>query len=473
MNRKSIVHDLKHILGADKVVDDELLIKLYAKNAVYLESSAIAVTFPQTTNDVSMLVKYAYKNNLKIYPQGSTSELVGSSTPSEDGIIISFERMNKIKEVSVIDSYAIVEPGVRLIELNNTLVKYKLMFPIDPASVKAASVGGAINTGAGGMMGIKYGTIKDWVLGLKIVLPDENGTILNLGGRTAKCRQGYDLIRLIIGSEGTLALITEAILKIAACPENVISIAGFFPSLKNLVQTVVEVKRSSLDIYMMEFIDAKTVDICIKAMDVPIRGRGHFLLTSVIVCPEGANRILGLLHDIYSSNNALSIYKAKNLSQAEKLGIFDVRRALYPASIRIASQQTGYLSRKLIYMEDISVPPSKLIDAIDMLNNLSNKYQIPMTLGGHIGDGNLHPIFWVDEKDEAGKRMLLDLVKDIMEIAIKLGGTISSEHGIGITRKRGLREELKARGSLKALYIMAEIKRIFDPKGILNPNKIF
>ncbi len=474
LNKDQIVEDLKKILGGDKVSGDALSIKLYSRNAVYMQGDAIAVVFPTSTQDVSKIVRYCFEKNLRIYPQGSASELVGSSTPHGDGIIVSFVRMNRIKEKNYIDSYVMVEPGLRLVDLNEELSEDGYMFPVDPASVKSASVGGAVNSGAGGMMGAKYGTMKDWVLGLEAVLPDRDGTVLKLGGRTTKNREGYDLVRLIIGSEGTLAIVTEAILKITVAPERIVSIAGFFPTLEDLMKCVIEIKKRKLNIFIMEFVDELTAKTTIEVLKSKVKGEGAMLITSVATTDESAEKTLKNLEDTYIISGASSIYKAYSRDEAEESGIFEIRRNYYPASIKIAAGERGDVEVKpLVYGEDISVPPTKLVEAIDKIRKLGEKYNIPMTLAGHISDGNIHPVIWLSEKDEARRKAFNSLVKDIMKMAIDLGGVISSEHGIGLTKREELVMAYEVKKSLKAIDLMKKIKKIFDPKNILNPDKIF
>lgn len=474
MNKDKVIGDLTKILDRDRVIDDELIIRLYCRNAVYMEGSALAVVFPKSTDEVSQIVGYAYKNDIKIYPQGSSSEIVGSSIPGKDGIVLNLQMMNRIKEVNIIDSYTVTEPGVRLQELNIELQRYGYIFPVDPASVKSASVGGAINSGSGGMMGALYGTIKDWVLELEAVVPDESGSILRLGSKTMKNRQGYDLVRLIVGSEGTLVIVTEATLKIIPSPENIATVAGFFRDLISLMNTVVEIKRNRLRPLIMEFVDDKTVETAINVLGSRISGKGHFLITSIETQYEATERILKVVKDIYESNGASDIYMAKSPEETEELGLYDIRRNYYPASIKIASEsRRDPESRVLVYVEDISVPPSKLVEAVKRIRKLEEIYRIPMTLGGHISDGNIHPVMWVEESDKAGVERLHKMIKDIMEIAVELGGTVSSEHGIGTSKKDGLRMELDRKGSTKTLEYMRDIKKVFDPKNILNPGKVF
>ncbi|MGC8932259.1 MAG: FAD-binding oxidoreductase [Candidatus Methanodesulfokora sp.] len=469
---REIVEDLRKILGKESVEDDELTIKLYSRDAAYIEGNALAVVFPKSTEEVSALLSYAYKKDLKIYPQGSTSELVGSSTPRDDGVILSLSRMDRIKEYSVVDMYAVTEPGVRLVELNETLAEVGYMFPIDPASVKSATVGGAVNSGAGGMMGLRYGTMKDAVLGLEIVLPDEKGTVLKIGGKTTKNRAGYDLVRLIVGSEGTLAVVTEATLKIVPMPENIVSVASFFPDLDDLVNAVVELKRRGVNLYIAEFLDAQTVEAA-KVMRPRIRGEGNLLIISVDVAREAAERVLSVLEGIMRDNNASAVFKARSMKEAEEMGIFDMRRGFYPASIKIAAERRRDIEkRSIFFIEDISVPPSRLAECVKRIRELAEKYNVNMTLGGHIGDGNLHPNVWFEEGNEEEKRRALEFLDELMKLAVDLDGTVSSEHGIGTTKKEFLLMEMERKG-MKAIEIMREIKRVFDPKGILNPGKLW
>ncbi|RSN72211.1 MAG: glycolate oxidase subunit GlcD [Thermoproteota archaeon] len=466
-----VIRDLEALLGPENVSDDELVIKLYSKDAWKFEGSALVVVFPRSTEDVSKIVRYAYKNNLKVYPQGSASELVGSSTPSKDGIILSFERMKRIKEVDVVSSYITVEPGITIWEMNLFLAKYGYMFPVDPASVKAATVGGALSTGAGGLMGAKYGTMKDWVLGMTVVLPDENGTVLHIGGKTTKDRTGYDLVRLIVGSEGTLAIITEATLKIVPIPEALVTVVAFFASLEDLMNAVIEIKKNRISPFMMELIDSATVRMILENIGSRIRGEGHYLMVSVDTTSESIERILNTLEGILRKNNASQIFKARSQAEAEEMGLLDIRRNLYPGMVLYAtSKLKDPTSSFYLYGEDISVPPSKLVEAVKRFRELEAKYGIPITLGGHVGDGNLHPaaIVYEEEKKEIGER----ISAEIMDIAISLGGTISSEHGIGTLKKEKLKHYFEERESEKALEIMRAIKKVFDPKGILNPGKV-
>ncbi len=466
-----VVRELTQILGPEKVVSDQHVIRLYAREPSGLEGHVKAVVFPESVEDASKVLRWAYHKEVYIYPQGSTTDLVGGAYPERPGIVVSTERMKKIKEVSVVDSIVVVEPGVRLWDLNVELARHGYMFPIDPGSVKVATVGGAVNTGAGGMRGARYGTMRDWVLGLTVVLADSEGSVLRLGCRTLKCRQGYDLVRLIVGSEGTLAFVAEAILKITPLPENVVVLLAFFPTLEDLVEAVIEVKKRAMDTLLMEFMDEDSARLAAETLGAEIKPDGHMLLMGVPVNKEASERVLGELAEIARRARARSIYTARSMAEAEDKKLLEIRRSLF-ATQAILTQRELKGRRAMMLMEDIAVPPSKLLEAVKALKELEREYGFKMVLGGHIGDGNLHPTISYPADDEEAKKRALEWYYKVMELAIDLGGTVSAEHGIGTLKKRALEMELRRHGSLKALELMRGIKKVFDPKGILNPGKV-
>jgi len=331
------------------------------------------------------------------------------------------------------------------------------MFPVDPASMKSATVGGVIAAGGGGLRGALYGTMREWLMELEVVIPDENGSIIRVGCKTTKCRQGYDLVRLFVGSEGTLGIVTEATLKISPIPENTVTAVGFFDRLE----------------YAMEFLDAKTVEMGKQNLQLDWDVRGNMLIVSVAGPLEAAEKYLNILEESMKAANATTIMKAASQDEAEKLRLFDLRRACYPSAIQLAAlSMDPEKSKPLVLIEDIAVPPTKLPETVRRLRSLEEKYGLPLVIFGHVGDGNLHPTTWIDMTDEEAKKKVWQMFDEIMEIALDMGGTISAEHGIGLLKKKGLEMELKRKNSLRALELMREIKKIFDPKNILNPGKV-
>ncbi len=471
-----IAKDLSNLIGESKVSIDEALLRIYSRDPLGNEGKALAVVFPEEPEDVSKVVAYCYKNDIKIYPQGSGTGLAETFLPlsSEPGIVISFEKMKRIIDVSIVNSYVVVEPGIRIDDLNLELASKGYMFPVDPASSSVATVGGAINSGAGGMRGAKYGTMKDWVLGLELVLPDENGSRVFAGCRTLKCREGYDLVRLIIGSEGTLALVTKAYLKITPLPETVIVALAFFPKLEDLMEAVIDIKSQGVQPYILEFLERRTAEIAAKSLKSEIEIGGHMLLVGIDVNEEAASRFESWIDKVLRKHNATSVYTAKSWSEAEDKGLFDLRRSLFPAQMKMAREiyKDVKEAKIMVLLEDIAVPPSKLVEAVEGLKALEEKYGFVTMLGGHVGDGNLHPSIGFNALDPNDTKRAEEWFKDLIRLTIKLGGTISAEHGIGIDKKEALKMVLEAKGSLKLLEIMRDIKKVFDPKNILNPGKV-
>ena len=446
-----------------EVITDPNVVALYSREPVGLSGPARAVAFPEAPDDVSAIASLAYKYEVAIYPQGSTSSLSGNAYPAVEGVVVSFERMSAIKEVSLVDSVAVVEPGLRIDELNLELSKHGYMFPVDPASQAVATIGGAINNGAGGMRGAKYGTMRDWVNGLEVVLADESGTRLRLGCRTVKCRQGYDLVRLIVGSEGTLALVTEATLRIAPLPEDVVTVMAFFDGVEKAMSAYMAIKGSRMQPYIAEFMDSRTVELAKQASSSPVDASGDMLLVSLETTPESAERHLSLLERLVRESGASSVYTARGHRETDEL--LALRRALFPAQVNMF-RRPGKGFQLLI--EDIVVPPSRVPEAVRALRSLDAKYGITSSIGGHIGDGNLHPAIGFDPGDPAEAKVAASWFDDVVSLALSLGGAISAEHGIGTVKRPYL---AKAVGE-RQLEIMRAIKRAFDPKGLLNPGKL-
>jgi glycolate oxidase len=462
---------LEGLLGRGKVYTDPAIVALYTREPSGLEGTSWAVVFPESAEDVSRIASWAFKEEVPLYPQGSTTSLSGSAEPL-GGVVVSFERMNRILEVSIVDSVTAVEPGVRIAELNTVLAGYGYMFPVDPASQTVATVGGAINSGAGGMRGAKYGTMRDWVNQLEIVLVDEKGSRMRVGCRTVKCRQGYDIVRLIVGSEGTLALVTRATLRITPLPEATPTVMAFFDSLEQLVEAFIEVKRAGVQPLIAEFLDDHTVEIARRGLEGFENAHGHMLLVSVEANREAVRRLLDWLVGTVRRHGGRDVRVAESLEEAERKGLLALRRRLFPAQLEYSRRMLGGRGRVQVFIEDIAVPPSRLPQAVEELRILSERYRLPVALGGHIGDGNLHPAVGFNPDDAAAAKRVHEWFTDVMRIAVKLGGTVSAEHGIGTLKREGLRMELKALGAEKMLDIMLGIKRLFDPKGLLNPGKI-
>ncbi|MDI9646790.1 MAG: FAD-linked oxidase C-terminal domain-containing protein [Archaeoglobales archaeon] len=460
-----IVQEISRIVGKENVSKDPVVLQLHSMDAIKKSGKTNLVVFPENTEQVSKIMKFCYENEIKVYPQGSSTELSGSSIP-EDGLVLNLSKMNKIEDISILDGYVITQAGAKLLEIEEKLNDLGFTFPIDPGSLRAATVGGAINTGAGGMKGAKYGTIVDWVLGLEIVTAD--GRILNIGSKTLKCRQGYYLTKLIVGSEGTLAIVTRAILKIVPMPENMVYGVGIFRSPEDAMEAVLEIKKAKILPAVLEFLDS---DLVKAGRDiVQLKEEGDMLLVGIECNFEARDRIAENLKEILRKN-ALDVEVAKTTKEAEERNLLGLRRAFYPLALKLASQDFGN-KKHLVLIEDIAVPVSKLPRVVKDIKACAAKYGFRVLIAGHVGDGNLHPTIWTLLDDSEMMERAEKFYMDVMKIALENEGTISAEHGIGVMKKKGLEMEMSYRKSEYALELMRKIKSIFDPKNILNPGKV-
>ncbi|MGC9130869.1 MAG: FAD-binding oxidoreductase [Pyrobaculum sp.] len=432
----------------ERFIEDGVTARLYIRDASFMEfSESIAgVVFPVDEEEVVKLVRWAARNKVPLFPQGSATSLSGNASATAKGVVVSFEKMDKV-EIDPVDGVAVVGPGVRLEELNVELARHGLFFPVDPGSVKSATVGGAIANGAGGMRGAKYGTMKDWVLGLRVVTG--RGDLLRIGCRTYKCRNGYDLVRLFVGSEGTLGLVTEAILKLAPVPESAVAVLAYYDDLETLVEDVVRVRAGRLWPLFAEFLDAPTSAV------VGLENRNTLFL-GVDVNAGAEERALRRLESLVRGEVA---QRALDWGGAMKL--LEPRRKLFYGQISTAHKDGG-----ILVIEDVAVPISKLPEAVRGLKKLAERHGLPLLLGGHIGDGNLHPATWYRRGEGPGR--VEKFLRDMAELVVKLNGTVSAEHGIGVLKKDLIKMELGE----EALNYMRELKRVFDPYNILNPGKI-
>ena len=472
-----VYDELRSILGR-RVSRDPVDIGLHAVDAssYYFIPRDVAdryiLALPQDVEEVSEIVKVCYMYNVAIIPQGSSTDIsMGGGALSmtataqiytlERGIILHTGRMDKVNEISEVDRIAVIDPGLRIDALNEKLLETDLFFPVDPASARAATVGGAIATGAGGLRGAKYGTMRDWVLGLEFV--DGVGRIHRVGCRTVKCRQGYDITRIMVGSEGTLGVITKAVLKLWPRPPHIARIMAVFRGFEELYSFFLKVRKGRVPL-VTEYMEDRVAEKVIRntGMNVPV---GHTIILDLEAdSKDEADRFVSMLGDFARSSG--SIYVATAMSGEEGFEeIYRFRRSMFPSYVRLKK-------RKHVVAEDIAVPISKIPEFIYRIREIERKYGREIELGGHLGDGNLHPHIEGDLEDPKDRSIVISIARDIVVEALKLGGTSSSEHGIGSMKLELLLIELRNRNSEHTLELMAGIKRVFDPKWILNPGRV-
>lgn len=428
----------------------------YGFDASSAEGSPLAVARPVSTQEVSEVADFAFFNNSPIIPRGAGTGMTGGAVPLKDALILSLEEMNRIIDVDEKNMVAVVEPGVINSHLQEKLEEKGLFYPPDPASMKICTIGGNVAENAGGPRAIKYGVTKDYVLGLETVLPD--GRVLMTGGKTYKGVVGYDLTRLLVGSEGTLGIITKIFLKILPLPEETVTILSTFTRLEDAAQAVSRITSSSIIPRTLEFMDMESIRAVENYKPFGLPTHAEALLLIEVDGPhsavsEDAEKIASICSSLKGGIKIADDMYSQN-------SIWEARRAISPALYHIRPTKIN---------EDIVVPRGRIPEMLGELRRISEKYGLIMANFGHAGDGNIHVNIMTDKNDEEEFKRANDAVRDIFEATLKLEGTISGEHGVGITKKQYVGMELPEIN----IELMKAVKNVFDPRGILNPGKMF
>ncbi len=451
------------LIGRRKVMRPSVS-SAYSRDESYLPGvRPLAVVFPASPKDVSAVARVCNASNTVIVARGGGSSLTGASIPVRNSVVLDMSRMARILETHIEDEYVVVEPGATLDSLNRHLSGYGYFYPPDPASSAFATVGGTISTNAGGLRAIMYGSTKEWVLGLEVVLA--NGSIIRTGGRTTKRSIGYDLTAIMVGSEGTLGIITKAVLKIWPKPEATGRIVSYYPTISSAASAVGAVKRKGIIPLSSEFMDATSLMLMRKYMGAEFPSGAKY---SVLMDLAGGRK--SMQHLLSSAEKALRKFGAESVtvskSKKEMGTMLNARKHLFDATLKRAESEG-----KSVIIADIVVPLSILPTALYRMEKALRRSGIEAALFGHIGDGNVHANMIADPGTE--KEILDRLQEEFGRIAISGGGSISGEHGIGIAKKHLLISELKSRDSEHSIRVMQGIKKAFDPNGIMNRGKIF
>jgi glycolate oxidase len=428
----------------------------YGFDASGIEISPSAVVWPDTTEDVVKVMKYAYENSISVVPRGAGTGMTAGAVPSKGAIIISFEKMKRILEIDTENLNVLCEPGVINGRLQRELEWKGLFYPPDPASMNFCTIGGNVAENAGGPRALKYGVTRDYVMEIESVLP--NGEIMTTGVKTSKGVVGYDLTRLLTGSEGTLSVFTKIRLKILPLPEEVVTLLAIFNNLEASGDAVAKIISSKIIPRTLEFMDREAIAAIEKFKPVGLpKDAEAILLIELDGHPSAITKEAEKIVDICQQLGA-EIKKAEDEDARNQL--WASRRAISPALYQIRPTKIN---------EDIVVPRNMVTEMLKRLRKLSEESGIKIVNFGHAGDGNIHVNVMVDKADNDEYTKGLSLVEQIFKDTLSLGGTISGEHGVGLTKARYIGMEL----SRKELEIMEAIKKVFDPKNILNPGKIF
>jgi glycolate oxidase len=428
----------------------------YGFDASGFQESPSAVVWPGNTEDVVKVMKYAYENSIPVVPRGAGTGMTAGAVPSKGSIIISFEKMNRILEIDSENLNVLCEPGLINGKLQRELKWMDLFYPPDPASMNFCTIGGNVAENAGGPRALKYGVTRDYVMEIEAVLP--NGEIITTGVKTSKGVVGYDLARLLVGSEGTLSVFTKIRLKVLPMPEEVVTLLAAFDNLESSGVAVSKIISAKIIPRTLEFMDREAI-IAVenyKPVGLP-EGVEAILLIELDGHPATITKEAEKIADI-CRNLGAEIEMAEDENARDNL--WAARRAVSPALYHIKPTKIN---------EDIVIPRSMVSEMLKRLRKLSEESGIKIVNFGHAGDGNIHVNIMVDRKDKEEYQKGLSLVEQIFKDTLLLGGTISGEHGIGLTKAGYIEMEI----SKKELEIMEAIKKVFDPKNILNPGKIF
>ncbi|MEJ6645619.1 MAG: FAD-linked oxidase C-terminal domain-containing protein [Akkermansiaceae bacterium] len=424
--------------------------------AVLRENPGVVV-LPGSTAEVAACVKWATENGVAITTRGSGTGLSGGSVPQAGGMVLCVVRMNRILEVDAKNLTIRAECGVITQKIDEAAAREDLFYPPDPGSMKISTIGGNVAENSGGLRGLKYGVTRDYVMGMEVILPD--GTQATLGNQCVKDVAGYSMKDLFIGSEGTLGIITEVLLKLLPRPESRRTLLAVYDRMEDAAETVSAIIAAKIIPCTLEFLDQMTIQ-CVEdfaKIGLPT-DCAALLLMETDGHPAAVEDEAAKMAAIAKAHHAREVTTARD--EAESLRLASARRSAFSALARI---------RPTTILEDITVPRSHLAEMVSFVAEVAKKYQLTAGTFGHMGDGNLHPTFLTDERDEDEMKRVHLALDAIVEKTLALGGTITGEHGVGLAKKPWLRQQLG-----DASYdLMKLVKKALDPDGRLNPGKIF
>lgn len=455
---KNIIVQLQNLVGKDGVLFSPEDLAVYSYDGTFAEHRPDVVVLPKTTDDVSRVVALAARERIPVVTRGMASGLTAASVPFSGGIALTMTRMNRVLEIDELNAIASVEAGVVTADLQAEVEKRGLFYPPDPSSIRHSTIGGNIACNAGGPRCLKYGVTGDYVLGLTVVLAD--GRVMRTGGKVIKDVVGYDLNALFTGSEGTLGIITEALLRLIARPRYTRTALVEFTSLADASRTVNAILSAGIVPATLELMDETAIACIEEAMHLGLPLDVEAIL---IVETDGSDqdtvvREIEAAAQICRASGARQVKVAKD--EAERASLWKARRSVSPSLARKALNKLG---------EDITVPRSAIPEAVRRLKAIGAKYGLPIVIFGHAGDGNLHPNILFDKRDPEQWAKIEPMVSEVFDTSLKLGGTLSGEHGVG-TLKRPYMERALGPASIE---MQKQIKKVLDPFNILNPGKVF
>jgi len=455
---KGINNKLKKIVGPQGVLSSSAEMAAYSFDGTTdCRGLPDVVVFPSSKEQISGIMQLASSEKIPVTVRGAGTNLSGGSIPASGGIVLCTVRMNKIIELDAANFTVTVEAGVVLNDLNQELDRHGLFFPPDPQSFLAATIGGCVSENSGGPCAVKYGVFKHYLLGLTIVLA--SGPIITLGGRTVKNVTGYDLPLLLCGSEGTLAVVTDVTLRVLTRPPARQTVLAAFDDVvtagesvhKILSKGILPAKIEMLDNWVIRRIEEQ------NPLGLPLEAEA-VLLFELDGIAEAVSKETAQVIDLCAAAGAQAVRPARDAGEADKF--WTARRSGFSAIFGQAPT---------VMAEDVTVPLSRMPELISRIKALASRYELTIVIIGHAGDGNLHPSILTDKNDSEHYARAEQTMHRIFAVAMELGGAISGEHGIGLEKKKFLSKAMPP----EAIGLMKNIKRVFDPEGILNPGKIW
>ncbi|KMY54028.1 FAD-binding protein [Bacillus sp. FJAT-27231] len=454
---KHVLEEIKQIVSEERIFLDLAERYSYSYDASFGEYLPEIAIQPISAEEISQLVKLANKYIIPVYPRGAATSLSGGPLPVKGGMVLDMTRLNKKLMIDRENLLAIVSPGVITADIHKKAEEAGLFYPPDPSSSNVSTIGGNLLENSSGPKGLKYGTTKEYVIGLEVVTP--TGEIIHTGGKTVKNVTGYDLTRLIVGSEGTLGIVTEAILRLIPKPQARKTLLASFDRLVDSGHAITNILSAGVLPSAMELMD----NACIRAVEnfspsgLPLDAEA-LIIVEVDGHPTALEEEIKRCEFICLQAGATNVRVAQN--EEERMSIWKARKMVSPAITQIGPTKIS---------EDATVPRSQIPAMMERLKEIREKYQLNLVVFGHAGDGNLHPNIITDKRNIEEMKRVEDAVSEIFEAAVSLGGTLSGEHGIGTLKAPYMEMELGKDG----LMMMKKIKQAWDPHNILNPGKIF
>jgi glycolate oxidase len=458
MNANVLKKEFERVLGKDNVFDNEADRLAYSFDAAVLEPSLPSFVLRPTSGEaLGKAVRVCNENSLPLTVRGAGTNLSGGAVPKPDGVVILTNALDKIIRIEEEDLYAVVQPGVITAKFAEAVEALGLFYPPDPGSQAVSTLGGNVAENAGGLRGLRYGVTRDYVMGLEFF--DAAGETVKAGARTVKCVTGYNLGGLLVGSEGTLGVFNEIILKLIPLPQAQRAMMAIFSEPSGASETVSAIIANRIVPVTLEYMDNFTIRAVedFSRVGLPVDAAA-LLLVEVDGHPAQVEEEAAKVESICRQMGAMRVHVARDSEERDR--VWEARRSALSALSRI---------RPTTVLEDATVPRSAVPAMIRAIEEIGRKYELPIGTFGHAGDGNLHPTILTDRRDKEEWTRVERAIEDIFEKALALGGTLSGEHGIGLAKSKFLAREI---GTPAILY-SRRIKAALDPKNILNPGKIF